>query len=125
MGALVVLTTLFMASCKSGGSSAYTQGGEKPKIDTEAGTVNGHSYNNTDEYCWEVTITAKASYGGASYTDTETTYMWGTEFNLVATMEESMWSIAQSGSYASASYSYKKASAKDYESCDALNKDED
>lgn len=124
MGALVVLTTLFMASCKSGGSSNYTMGGPEPTINTEAGTVNGKSYDNKTEYCWEVTETVSASYGGATAKETETFYSWSTEFELVALMEEAMWSAAQTG-YTSASYSYKKANANDYESCKALDKNED
>ena len=124
LGALVAVTTLFMASCKSGGSSNYTMGGPEPTINTEAGTVNGTAYDNKTEYCWEVTETASASYGGATAKETETFYTWCTEFQLVATMEKTMWSVAQAG-YASASYSYKKANANDYDSCKALDKNED
>ena len=125
LGELVAVTTLFMASCKSGGSSNYTMGGPEPTINTEAGTVNGTAYDNKTEYCWEVTITGKASYGGATASYDETTYMWGTEFYVVAAMEESMWRIAQSGTYADASYSYKKANASDENACNDLDEDED
>ncbi len=112
-GALIALTAIFMASCKSGGgSSAYSKGGERPKIDTEAGTVNGKAYDNKTECCWEVTMkgsSAQQSGSGTSYT-------WCTEFVLVSLMEEQMYEIAQIGAV-SASYSYSKNSAKDYESC--------
>ncbi len=117
-GALIALTAIFMASCKSGGSSsAYSKGGERPKIDIEAGTVNGKAYDNKTEYCWEVTMSGSTK--GASAT--ETSYTWGTEFAVVAGMETAMYQAAQYG--ASASYSYKKNSAKDYDSCVDQNED--
>ena len=125
-GALLAVTTMFMASCAAGGgSSAYTKGGEEPKIDAQAGTVNGKTYDNKTEACWEITMTGKASYGGFSASYDETMYMWGTEFYVVAAMEQSMWSIAQSGEYTSASYTYKKNSAKNEDACEAQNEDED
>ena len=93
---MMAVTTLFMASCStSGGSSNYTQGGDKPKIDAEAGTVNGKAYDNKEELCWECNVTEKV----AGISATETTYAWGTEFEAVATMEMTMWSIAQGGIY--------------------------
>ena len=59
-GALLAVTTMFMASCAAGGgSSNYTQGSEEPKIDAQAGTVNGKAYDNTTECCWEITMTEK------------------------------------------------------------------
>lgn len=124
LGALVAVTTLFMASCKDGGSSNYTAGGPEPTINTEAGTVNGTAYDNKTEYCWEVTETASASYGGATAKETETFYTWCTEFQLVATMEQTMWSVAQEG-YVSATYSYSKNNAKDSESCLDQNVDDE
>ncbi len=64
LGALVAVTTLFMASCKDGGTSNYSVGGPEPTIDYEAGTVNGKTFDNKTECCWEITTTEKA--GGVS-----------------------------------------------------------
>lgn len=117
-GALIALTAIFMASCKSGGSSSdYTKGGERPKIDIEAGTVNGKAYDNKNEYCWEITMSGSTKGSSAS----QTRYDWGTEFAVVAGMETAMYEAAQYG--ASASYSYSKNSAKDYDSCIDQNED--
>ena len=118
-GALIALTAIFMASCKSGGSSSdYTKGGEAPKIDYEAGTVNGKAYDNKTECCWEVTMSGSTKGASAS----QTRYDWSTEFGIVAGMETAMYEIAQTG-VGSASYSYKKNSAKDYDSCVDQNED--
>lgn len=117
-GALIALTAIFMASCKSGGgSSAYSKGGEAPKIDYEAGTVNGKAYDNKNEACWEVSM----SVSSKGVSGTTTSYSWTTEFGVVAGMETAMYEAAQVG--ASASYSYSKNSAKDYDSC--VNQNED
>lgn len=116
----MAVTTLFMASCSlGGGSSNYTQGGDKPAIDTQAGTVNGKAYDNTTECCWKITMTEKI----AGFSASADTYAWGTEFAVVASMEMEMWSIAQSG-VGSATYSYTKDSAKDSESCFDKNDDD-
>lgn len=121
LGALLVVTTMFMASCNpGGGSSNYKQGGPEPTIDTEAGTVNGKSYDNKTEACWEITITEKIAGISAS----GTSYAWGTEFMVVASMEMEMYEFAQAG-VGSASYSYKKNGAKDMESCVEQNQDDD
>ena len=120
LGALVAVTTLFMASCAGGGSSNYKQGGEKPAIDMEAGTVNGKTYDNTTECCWKISLTEKVM--GYSFTTTE--YAWGTEWAVVASMEMEMYEFAQGG-VGSATYSYSKDSAKDYESCVGQNQDDD
>ena len=120
-GALLAVTTMFMASCAAGGgSSNYTQGGEEPKIDAQAGTVNGKAYDNTTECCWEITMTEKIMGISAS----ETFYTWATEWAVVASMEMEMYEIAQAG-YGSASYKYSKNSAKDYDSCLEQNKYDD
>ena len=121
LGALVAVTTMFMASCSlGGGSSNYSQGGDKPVIDRQAGTVNGKAYDNTTECCWKITLTEKIM-GVSVSTDT---YGWSTEFLVVASMEMEMWEIAQEG-IGSASYSYTKDSAKDAETCLEQNKDDD
>ena len=120
LGALLAVTTMFMASCAGGGSSNYKQGDPQPAIDAEAGTVNGKTYDNTTEYCWKVSMTEKVM----GYSFTETAYAWGTEWAIVASFEMEMWSIAQEG-YGSATYSYSKDSAKDYESCVGQNQDDD
>ena len=117
-GALIALTAIFMASCKSGGgSSAYTKGGEAPKINYEAGTVNGKAYDNKTEACWEVSMSV-SSKGVSGKT---TSYSWTTEFVVVAMGEQSMYEYAQMG--VDASYSYSKNSAKDYEACVDQNED--
>ena len=117
-GALIALTAIFMASCKSGGgSSAYTKGGEAPKIDYEAGTVNGKAYDNKTEACWEVSMSV-SSKGVSGKT---TSYSWTTEFAIVAMGEQSMYEYAQMG--VDASYSYSKNSVKDYDSCLDQNED--
>lgn len=117
-GALIALTAIFMASCKSGGgSSAYSKGGEAPKIDYEAGTVNGKAYDNKNEACWEVSMSVSSKGASAS----ETMYEWSTEFGVVAGMETAMYEYAQMG--VDASYSYSKNSAKDYDSCEKQNED--
>ena len=125
--AMMALVMVFMASCNNGagGSSQYTQGGKEPAIDNEAGTVNGKAYDTKTSCCWEITEHVTVSVAGITSSADETYYMWGTEFEIVSIMEESMWSVAQSGKYGSASYSYKKANASDYESCDALNNNDD
>lgn len=117
-GALIALTAIFMASCKSGGgSSAYSKGGEAPKIDYEAGTVNGKAYDNKNEACWEVSMSVSSK--GAS--GTTTAYSWATEFVIVAMGEQSMYEYAQMG--VDASYSYSKNSAEGYEACEKQNED--
>ena len=117
LGAMMAVTTLFMASCStSGGSSNYKQGGEKPKIDAEAGTVNGKAYDNKEDFCWECNVTEKV----AGLSATSTTYAWGTEFEAVATMEMTMWSIAQGG-VGSATYSLSKTNIKNAEDCFSKN----
>ncbi len=120
LGALLVVTTMFMASCKSGGSSSsYAQGDPKPTIDSEAGTVNGKSYDNKTECCWEVSASGLAEYGMSV---NGTGYVWTTEFEIVAGAELAMWEAAQAGN-TKASYSYKKNGAKDEDSCWAQNED--
>ena len=114
--AIMALTMGFLASC-SGSSSKYTQGGPQPSIDTDKSTVNGVVYDNKIEKCWKVTIHATATYMGVTATTDETTYEWCTEFELVAVYEEAMWTMAQAGRYASASYSYVATADKDYDSC--------
>ena len=118
--AIMALTMGLLASC-SGSSSKYTQGGPEPSIDTEKSTVNGVSYDNKTEKCWKVTTHVSASVMGVTATSDEVTYDWCTEFELVATYEYAMWTTAQAGRYANASYSYVATGDKDYESCSSHN----
>jgi len=110
--ALVALTMGFMTSCQSGGSTSYTKGGPMPSINFEAGTVNGKTYDTKTDKCWKVDISASSKEQSAS----ETKYYWGSEFELVAEMEELMWTVAQTGQ-GNASYSYSATSDADYETC--------
>ena len=123
--AVMALAMVFMVSCGAGSSSSYKKGDPEPKIDQEAGTVNGKKYDNQTEACWKVELKAKATYMGITASADETSYVWGTEFLVVSTMEETMWAAAQAGRYASASYSYSKTNDKDYESCTSHNNNED
>ena len=95
LGALLVVTTMFMASCKGGSSSSYAKGDPKPKIDYVAGTVNGKSYDNKTECCWEVSASGLAEYGMSV---NGTGYVWTTEFAIVAGAELAIWEAAQAGS---------------------------
>ena len=116
--AVMALTMGFFASC-SGSSSAYTKGGPEPTIDTEAGTVNGKVYDNQTAKCWKIT----ESYTYMGFRASEDVWMWGTEFLVVSTCEETMWSMAQLG-YGSASYSYVVTTDADYNACNAHNSEE-
>ena len=119
--ALMALTMFVMAGCGVGSSSQYAQGDPMPSIDASKGTVNGRHYNTDDAHCWKVTFNYKAKAGDSQTKGSETLYVWTTEFDLVATQELAMWTAAQTGKYASCSYSYIKTSDSDYESCDKNN----
>lgn len=115
--AMMAITMMLMASCGVGSSSSYEQGDPMPKIDASKATVNGRSYDNEKECCWKVTFTYKITDGSSTTKNTDTNYVWCTEFELVALEEMAMWTAAQTGKYASCSYSYIITTAKDYESC--------
>jgi hypothetical protein len=95
---------------QSGDRHHYAEG-EEPEIDYEAGTVNGKKYDNTTERCWEVTATIDGK--------TDIWYDWMTEFDVRRHIEESY--AYYDHEQMSATFTYKRASAGDAESCHALN----
>ena len=72
--------------------------------------IDLNNLDKTVEKCWKVTVTLN----GVS----EETYIWGTEFVVVAALKE-----AQSLSPVKYTFRYSEASPKDEESCDRLNPD--
>lgn len=125
--AFAAVAMLFMSSCGQGASTEYTQGGPGPSIDSKAGTVNGRSYNNTDDKCWIVTYSFETTILGNTSKTSQTSYIWGTEFDVVSTAETTMWTTAQSGNLAKGSYAYLvyvplNGDPIDYNSCTDLNK---
>lgn len=121
--AMMAITMVFMASCGVGSSSMYEQGDPMPKINASEGTVNGHHYDTKNECCWKVTFNYKVKSNDSKTTGSETTWVWSTEFALVSTEEMAMWTAAQTGKWASCSYSYVRTTDKDYESCNNHNGD--
>ncbi|MBR5677683.1 MAG: hypothetical protein IKX20_06060 [Paludibacteraceae bacterium] len=119
--ALMAVTMFFMASCGAGSSSSYEQGDPMPSINASEGTVNGHHYDTDTECCWKVTFNYKVKSSDSQTKGSETMWLWTTEFGLVSTQELAMWTAAQTGKYASCSYSYVKTTDKDYEACDKHN----
>ena len=113
---VMALVMVFMVSCGAGSSSAYKKGDPQPKIDAEAGTVNGKKYDNKTEACWQFNIKATVKVLGVKSSVDEVDYYWGTEFEVVATMEQTMWAAAQAGTWATASYTYSKTTDT-YEQC--------
>lgn len=114
---MMILAMFFMASCGAGGSSHYEQGGPAPSINTENGTINGHFYDMKTPHCWKVTFNYTVKVLGATTNGSNVSYQWGTEFDVVSEQETAMWTAAQTGTYASSSYSYIRTSDKDYDSC--------
>ena len=119
--ALMAMTMVFMASCGAGSSSQYAQGDPMPSINASKGTVNGRSYDTETEYCWKVTFNYKVKSNDSQTKGSETTWVWATEFALVSTEEMAMWTAAQTGKWASCSYSYIRTTDKDYEACNKHN----
>ena len=115
--ALVAMTVVMMTGCGIGSSSEYKQGDAMPKIDNSKSTVNGRHYDNDVEKCWKVNTTLTIKTSDSKTTKKSEDYVWGTEFYLVSMMEMEMWTVAQTGQYGSASYSYIVTSDKDSESC--------
>ena len=115
--ALVALTTVFMASCGVGSSSEYKQGDPMPSINPSEGTVNGRHYDTETEHCWKITINYKVKSDDSSTKGSETMFVWGTEFAIVSAQETAMWTAAQAGKYASASYGYVRTSEDNYNDC--------
>ena len=111
------MTLLLMASCGVGNSSQYKQGDPAPSINTDQSTINGRHYDNKTAACWKLTFTYRLNGGDSKSTVSETSYVWCTEFALVETQEMMMWTAAQLGKYASASYAYIRTTDGDSESC--------
>lgn len=102
---------------KNGGGYGYKEGDPTPTINEENATVNGVHYDNITEKCWEVTF----NYNANNEKKSETSYIWGTEFYVVSTIELTMWVAAQAG-YDYTSYSYVETLwFHDYDSCEAHN----
>ena len=121
--AIVALTMVFLSSCGGGGSYQYEQGDPMPSINASKGTVNGHSYDTSKNCCWKVTFNYTIQSNGSKTKGSEVTYEWGTEFEIVSVHEMAMWTYAQAGKYAAASYSYVKTSESTYEDCVNRNKE--
>jgi len=118
--AVMALTMGFFASCNGGpGTSMQYDEGQNPSINVEDGTVNGKSYDNETEKCWEMTMSVKVPYAG---TATTKAYEWGTEFFIVSVGEASVAQWNHEG--CPAGYSYKAVSAEDYDACHDLNPDD-
>ena len=114
---MVAITMLGMTGCGQGSSSTYKQGDSMPSINIVEGTVNGKKYDTEKEACWKLTFKYTVKSDDSSTNGSEVSYVWGTEFGIVSTQEMAMWTAAQAGKYASASYSYVKTNDKDYNSC--------
>ena len=113
----MVAVAAFMVSCTKTdgfGDSDYYKN-HKLDFDMEAGTVNGHEYDNTTDKCWE--IVTKAKMGIIS--TTVTTYEWGTQFTVVLSNETA---IAMLSGATKTTYTMKEASQyDDYEKCADAN----
>lgn len=94
------------------GASNYYSHGREPEIDLDKGTVNGKKYNNETERCWMYTI--KVTTNGTTTTSID--YLWGTELNVVAALEESMYIVARTG-ISRALYTYQDYPDKDEDAC--------
>lgn len=97
-------------------TSGYYQNGREPVIDVNKGTINGHTYNNTEKHCFMYTV--KTTTMGI--TTSEADWFWGTEFELVATLEEKMYVVANSGN-GFASYNYCIEVGADQDRCEELS----
>lgn len=108
-----------LTSCGVGvgqGNSDYYKGGKEPQIDFDKATVNGIAYNNTDKHCYKFTV--KTTTLGITVGADD--YMWGTEFDLVAACEYTMFTVAQTG-ISKASYSYVIEVGADQNKCEELS----
>lgn len=95
-----------------------------PSINADKSTINGRHYDNQTTQCWKLTFKYTLQSDNSKSTATETNYAYCTEFALVETQEMLMWTAAQIGKYASASYSYVHTSDSDSESCLKHNNEE-
>ena len=98
--ALVCMASMLLAACTPGGGG----GGVDPT------KVDPSTLDNTTKKCWE--ITRKVG------TVSETGYMWGTEYEVVAALQ-----ATDKLSGGIGNWSYKANSAKDQNSCEGQNPD--
>ena len=98
--ALVCMASMLLAACTPGGGG----GGVDPT------KVDPSTLDNTTKKCWEVT----RKIGTVS----ETGYMWGTEYEVVAALQ-----ATDKLSGGIGNWSYKANSAKDQNSCEGQNPD--
>ncbi len=113
--AIMALAVVFTSCAGKSGSSDFYNNGKEPEIDFNAGTVNGVKYNDTDNKCW--VYTTKITVAGLSSKSSDT-YIWGTEFAMVAACETAMY-VAHETPLTKASYTYKEVIA-DEEGCEEL-----
>ena len=81
----MALTVGFFASCSENssiGNSDYYKN-NKLVVDKDNHSGNGKVFDNTTEKCWKVTTIITASVMGVKYFETETEYVWATEYDLV------------------------------------------
>ena len=118
--AVMALTMGFFASCNNGPSTGmkYAEG-ENPNVNVQDGTVNGKEYDNTTAKCWKWTLAESLpGYGSAS----DTSYAWGTEFEMVVAAEHAVAVANHNG--INAGYSYKEVEATDSEACNNQNEED-
>ena len=118
--AVMALTMGFFASCNGGpGTGMKYAEDENPQINYDSGSVNGKTYDNTTDKCWEVKMAVKVPYAGTANT---TSYDWCSEFLIVSTAESAIAEWNHQG--LAAGYSYKEVSAGNSEDCKDLNPDD-
>ena len=114
--AMVAVAAMF-ASCQKTdgfGNSEYYKN-HSLDINIEAGTVNGHEYDNTTDKCWKIETKAKVM----AIATVVTSYEWGTQFTVVAANETA---IAALAGLSKSTYTMTEASEYDtYEKCADAN----
>lgn len=118
--AVMALTMGLFASCNGGPSTGmkYAEG-ENPTINVVDGTVNGKAYDNTTDKCWKWTLAERIPGIGSG---SETRYEWGTEFGVIAGLEQAVALANHNG--IEAGYDCKEVEASDSEACHDLNPDD-
>lgn len=100
------------------GTSIQYNGGYKPVIDYNNNTVNGFKFDNAEKQCWNYTV--YTTYLGITWSQDD--WFWGTEFELVAALEEKMYVVAQNdGSTTKAKYKYVIEVGADQDRCEELS----
>ena len=116
--AIMALAVVF-SSCGVGvgnGSSERYKDGKEPVIDWDNGTVNGISYEKNEKHCYKFTVSTTTLGITASADD----WIWGSEWDIVAACEETMYLVAKTG-VSKASYSYIIEVGADQERCEELS----